>query len=382
MNSQRSYRIFFIALWFTAFILFFKSGFSQKDSSAHWSVMVSPQGGFIIPHHQSVTHLIQGHSMGLHVYANRATDGSKFWHWAYNFPECGVDFTAINSGNSRELGDQYSSSYLVNLPLNRGNHLWNKSSVSDRKFKHWIGLGIGLGYSSQRWDLESNHQAPMLGSRLNAALSIQYSMRLAAFTFGEFRAGFRVLHFSNGAFQLPNLGTNNAGLFLSYATAKHAHRNVQVPSTPIMEKYMLSLGIAAGMKEILPPNGRKYIASVVSLLGEKRISYKSGLGIGLDLLFDESASYLFEQRMGYRPASSQSIQLGGLISYSLFFDRLSLKMQQGIYMRDAYRLNGLLYHRFGLRYEITRRLFAQLTLKTHFAKADFGEVGIGYTWRH
>jgi hypothetical protein len=357
------------------------SGFSQNDSSAHWSIMVSPQGGFIIPHHESVTHLIQGHSLGSHLYVNRKMDGSKYWHRAYNFPECGIDISAINSGNTKELGSQYSSSYLVNLPLNRGRHMQNNSALINRKFYHWIGLGIGLGYSTQRWDLEYNHRAPMLGSRLNAAISFQYSLRLVAFSFGEFRAGFRVLHFSNGAFQLPNLGTNNAGIFLSYSTAKHSHIKVQTIPAPSIERYIWSAGIVSGLKEILPPNGRKYIASVLSFLGEKRISYKSAFGVGADVLFDASSIALAEQRSGSKQEVSRAIQVGGLLSYSLFFDRLSFKMQQGFYLRDEFRINGSLYHRFGLRYSIGRSMYAQLTLKTHFAKADYGELGIGYLWR-
>ena len=381
MIIARTYRFLFFSLCFIALSLLVKSSVGQRDSSAHWSVIVAPQGGVIIPHHESVKHLIQGHSMGVHVFVNRQSDGSKFWQWAYNFPECGVDFTAINSGNTEQLGNQYSSSYLVNLPLNKDRRIQTKVGVSERKFRHWIGLGIGLGYSTQRWDLETNHQAPMLGSRMNAAISFQYSMRLAAFTFGEFRAGFRVLHFSNGAFQMPNLGTNNAGLFLSYATAKHSHRKVQAPPTPVIERYSLSVGLASGLKEILPPNGRKYTASVLSFLGEKRISYKSALGVGFDVLYDASSIAVMELRNGSKPEASRAIQVGGLLSYSLFFDKLSFKMQQGLYIRDEFKLNGSLYHRFGLRYSIARCLYAQLTLKTHFAKADYGEFGIGYLWR-
>ena len=381
MTIAPTYRFLFFGFCLLDLSLLVKSSFGQRDSSAQWSVTVSPQGGVIIPHHESVKHLIQGHSVGLHVFVNRQCDGSKFWHWAYNFPECGVDLTAINSGNTEQLGHQYSSSYLVNLPLNKDNRIQNKLGVSERKFRHWIGLGIGLGYATQRWDLETNHQAPMLGSRMNAAISFQYSIRLAAFTFGEFRAGFRILHFSNGAFQLPNLGTNNAGLFLSYATAKHAHYKVQAPPTPAIERYIWSIGLVSGLKEILPPNGRKYTASVLSFLGEKRISYKSALGVGFDVLYDASSIAVMEQRNGSKLKASQAVQFGGLLSYSLFFDKLSFKMQQGIYIRDELKLNGSLYHRFGLRYSMARGLYAQLTLKTHFAKADYGEIGIGYFWR-
>lgn len=362
-------------------LIFAKSIIGQQDSSSRWSLMVSPQGGFIIPHHSSVEHLIQGHSTGVHVYANRKVDGSKFWHFAYNFPECGLDITAINSGNNQQLGNQFSSSYLVNLPLNKGQYRLGSVNQSSTNFKHWIGLGIGLGYSTQRWDLETNHQAPMLGSRINAAISFQYSIRLIAFNSGEFRAGFRVLHFSNGAFQLPNLGTNNAGVFVSYASGKRIREVENRLPVPLIEKYILSAGLTAGLKEILPPNGRKYSATVVSVLGERRMSYKSALGVGVDVLYDASTASSIEQRLGVRPKSMQTVQVGGLVSYSLFFDRLSFKMQQGFYIRDQFRINGSLYHRFGLRYAIGNHVYAQLTLKTHFAKADFGELGIGYLFR-
>jgi hypothetical protein len=363
------------------FFILAKSLNGQQDSSARWSLAVSAQGGFIIPHHTSVEHLIQGHSSGIHLYANRRVDGSKFWHRAYNFPECGLDISAINSGNVQQLGNQISSSYLVNLPLNRGIYRLRSFDELSGNFKHWIGLGIGLGYSTQRWDLETNHQAPMLGSRINAAISFQYSMRLVAFRFGELRAGFRFLHFSNGAFQLPNLGTNNAGVFVSYVSGKRS-RAVDIPlPAPAIEKYILSAGLTAGLKEILPPNGRKYLASVFSMLGERRTSYKSAFGIGLDVLCDLSSVPLAEERSGIKPESSLAVQLGGLLSYTLFFDRLSLKMQQGFYLRDALGLNGSLYHRFGLRYVLSKHIYAQLSLKTHFAKADYGEVGIGYLLR-
>ena len=86
-----------------------------------------------------------------------------------------------------------------------------------------------------------------------------------------------------------------------------------------------------------------------------------------------------EQRTNEVIRARQAIQVGALFSYSMFFDRFALKMQQGYYVVDAQRLNGSLYHRIGLRYALARNFYTQLTLKTHFAKADYGELGIGYT---
>jgi hypothetical protein len=101
----------------------------------------------------------------------------------------------------------------------------------------------------------------------------------------------------------------------------------------------------------------------------------------MDVLFDSSIIPLVEQRTNEVITARQAIQVGALLSYSLFFDRFAIKIQQGYYVVDGQRLNGSLYHRFGLRYALGGNFYAQLTLKTHFAKADYGEFGIGYTLR-
>jgi hypothetical protein len=357
------------------------SAIAQLDTTSNWSLAISPHAGFVIPHHKSMAHLIQGHSVGCHLYAKRLVDGTKYWHEAYNVPEHGVDVTYSNTGNQEQLGRQYSLSYLINLPLNGKRYVDDYLRISSRGYRHWLGLGLGMGYATKRWDLESNHQAAVLGSRGNVAISLQYSARVVAFRSGEIRAGIRLSHLSNGAFQLPNLGTNNAGLFVSYAVGENRSSYMKVIPQPALEKYLVSCGLVAGLKEIPPPTGRKYIATVFSLLGERRVSYKSAFGLGTDILFDSSSKPLVLQRSEVAIQNKQAIQLGAIFSYSLFFDRFSLKIQQGYYLIDKQRLNGSLYHRAGLRYEITPNLFAQLTLKTHFAKADYGELGIGYCFK-
>lgn len=354
---------------------------AQLDSAARWCLAVSPHGGFVVPHHKSISHLIQGHSTGVHLYAKRLVDGTKYWHEAYNAPEHGVDVSFTNTGNPAQLGQQYSTSYMLNLPLNGKRYVDDWLRIFNRGYRHWLGLGLGMGYSTKHWDLETNHQAAVLGSQFNVAISLQYSARLVSFEHAELRAGIRMSHLSNGAFQLPNLGTNNAGVFVSYVMGSNRASYMKVIAEPKWEKYIFSCGVVSGLKEIPPPTGRKYAAVVLSVLAEKRISYKSAFGLGCDGFYDSSLRPLVKQREGEQVTPAQVMQLGAVFSYSLFFDRFSLKIQQGYYLADAWRLNGSLYHRVGLRYAFGKHLYAQLTLKTHFAKADYGEIGFGYVIR-
>jgi len=354
---------------------------AQLDSTERWSLSVAAHGGFVIAHHKSMAHLVQGHSSGVHVYAKRLVNGTKFWHEAYNIPEHGVDVTYTNTGNPQQLGQQFSISYLLNLPLNGKRYVEDFLRIQNHGYRHWLGLGLGMGYSTRSWDLETNHQAAVLGSQGNVAISLQYSARVLALKSGEIRAGFRLSHFSNGAFQLPNLGTNNAGLFVGYVVGGNRSSFMRIVPEPKREKYAVSVGLVAGLKEIPPPTGRKYAALVFSTLAEKRVSYKSAFGFGLDVLFDSSTKPLVQQRRDILIRDTEALQLGAILSYSLFFDRFSLKIQQGYYLVDQQRINTILYHRVGLRYGIGKHVYAQLTLKTHFAKADYGELGFGYVLR-
>jgi len=372
--------------WVLCLLLCVESAWAQTNSDSllpkeKWSPMISaPYFGLIVPHKKEMTHLIQGHSYGLHVNLNKQLI-TKAWHSAYNFPEQGIDLTYIYTGNPEQLGQQVALSYLLNLPLNRKN-IDLKRENSKHRIRHWIGIGIGIGYSSQIWDLKENHQAPVIGSHLNAALIIQYSTRLLQLKKSQIRAGLRITHFSNGAFQIPNLGTNNAGIFLSYkildSPNKYNHRSTF--ETDYKKTFRTSIFFGAGLKEIQPPTQTKYAAFTLSLLEERRITYKSSLGIGIDMLYNSSLKTIQERRGNPNFSANQVWQSGVVLSYTLHLNNFELKMQQGIYIRDKHKLDGLLYHRFGLRYHINNHWFAQLTLKTHFAKADFGEWGFGYAF--
>ncbi|MCC6601077.1 MAG: acyloxyacyl hydrolase [Crocinitomicaceae bacterium] len=330
-------------------------------------------------------HLITGHSYGGFAQLTTRARGGEYWKFAYSFPDCGFDLFYNFSGNQKMLGSQWALSYFCLLPLNRKreNTTGEFFSIQAKRFRHWIGLGLGAGYSTKKWDLRENHQAAVLGSRINAVLTLQYTVRLLSFKKSELRGGLRITHFSNGAFQVPNLGTNNAALFLgvSFLPERKKDSEEEVLRLPRDLKEPLTLWkttltTSVGMKEIPPPGGKKYLAYSVLFLQEKRISYKSSVGVGLDVIYNTSIPVLME-RFDRSPRTVLP-RIGAAISYSLHFNHLEFKMQQGIYVVDQWKGDGAFYHRFGLRYGISRHFFVQLMLKTHFAKADYGETGVGY----
>jgi hypothetical protein len=59
---------------------------------------------------------------------------------------------------------------------------------------------------------------------------------------------------------------------------------------------------------------------------------------------------------------------------------LSFLFQAGVYPYTRYKDDGIIYSRLGLRYLFGKHILANITLKTHFAKADNIEFGLGYTF--
>ncbi len=335
--------------------------------------------GYIPPHREEMKHLIQGHSYGFSASFMRKSNGKKYWHHAYNLPEYGMDALFNYSGNKDQLGYLLDIKYMLNLPLHRHREEWQYYSITKaRHYRHWLGMGIGMAYNTKRWDMESNHQATVLGSHINAAITLQYSTCILQTSTFQWRAGLRVSHLSNGAFQIPNLGINNLSLMTGiYRKAHSRYISTETPVSNHTKGIKISAALSGGLKEIPPPTRKKFGIGVLSLLLDKRISYKSSFGAGLDVMYNSALQKQLSDNRG-TTSVGKTTQAGAIFSYTLHFDQFEFKIQQGVYVKDTWKNDGVLYNRFGLRYWVNQKLFAAIMLKTHFAKADYIECGLGY----
>lgn len=318
-------------------------------------------------------HLVQGHSAGFALQYLKATDGAKEWHHAYNFPTYGYEVTYTSTGNRQQLGSQYSSSFILRLPLHH-----RSDSTLIKGFKHYLNLGIGAGYATKIWDLRENNKSLVLGSHLNASVVLHYEVVLANTSNWQLTAGLRVHHFSNGAFQLPNLGTNNLSLSVGMVRQQKPKQLISIQRKMFEKNWKNSISFVGGLKEIAPPTGRKYSSFTLSYLRERHFTFKSAIGGGVDFMMNDAVRALRNRYENTELSPLQSSQLGLVISYGMYFHQFQFKIQQGIYVVRPYSGDGLLYHRVALRYPITPKLLVNLGLKTHFAKADHAELGLTY----
>lgn len=341
--------------------------------NAQWQIQGQLQGGFIAPHHDLMDPLIQSHSVAGAIQLVKSVEKRSFSR-AYHNPYQGIDFSYIRTGSPDYLGNQMTLSFWNKFPVYKG------SKPSDLKTRKFFSLGFGIGYSDKTWDLVSNYQSPVIGSRLNAALSLAFEQQLFATEKKQFLLGLRVTHLSNGAFQLPNLGTNHIAVSLGMQnqhTKKIVEPEIVVAILPAFHHWNFS--ISNGWKEIMEPGGPKYPIWLASVGYDIRNKKKLGWGFSLEGIYNNSLLVLMEKRDGEKPNSAEVMQLGGGLHFIQYFGNTQIRIEQGIYLRDHWRETTPVYQRVFLRHAPrNKNYFVQIGLKTHFAKADHGEIGLGY----
>ena len=70
-------------------------------------------------------------------------------------------------------------------------------------------------------------------------------------------------------------------------------------------------------------------------------------------------------------------RIGVFVGHELFVNKMSIVTQLGYYVYYPYDFEGRVYNRIGLKYYFGDKFFGAITLKSHGAKAEAVEFGIG-----
>ncbi len=352
--------------------LYLLSGFNttraQESATGSWSVTGNYHHGFLIAHRPMVVSLQKGHLNALEFSILKTTSGSKAWHNIYNNPEIGISFSGWNTGNDEQLGNTYALIPFINFPL-----------IKNNKHQFAIKFGWGVGYVEKTFDSDNNYKNIVIGSHLNCALQFQPNY---SFNIGEqlmIGGGLNITHFSNGSAATPNLGINFASITAGarYRFAKTASGSrANIPA--FTKTTRITTFAAASFKETYPAEGNKYAAFTLSGSRFHQISPKIGLGYGVDLFYDGSAVKKQEQKGGTVKNDLDYFKSGVHAGCELAIADVTLLLNMGGYLFNRVTGDGTFYHRFGIRYQAGSNIFVCMNLKSHWAKADFIEWGIGY----
>ncbi len=335
-----------------------------QDSIRHFSFGLAPMYGIILPHHPEMKYLVNGHISALEAELGFATDGSKPWQEAFNFPTWGFSFNYYDL-NSPYLGNATATRIYYDLPLT------GKRSLG-------IKMGLGIGYVEKPFDKDDNFHNSAIGSTWNASLALNIYGRIPLSQKWILKPGIGIHHLSNGAIKVPNSGINLAFLKILISYDPKGFAIPESKSPPFTKKpFSIYAGASFGMKETYPIDGPLYNVFNVFGIYDKQINYKSSFGGEIGINYNTSLEHRIteDNTSSGNSADNYRAYVAGL--YQLHFDPLGIRFEMGSYLFPRFTDDGMIFFRYHILYNFNHfQVF--FGLKSHFAKADNFEIGIAY----
>lgn len=332
-----------------------------------WLIEYRQHYGFVLRHHSDMFLYTQKHFPAFELSLMHQTTGAQPWHVRYNYPQTGITLFYSPLSSPRYLGTITGLYPFVNFPLLR-------TPQQQLAFR----LGAGMSYLSKHFDRISNYKNLAIGSPVNVLISLgmQYSWK-----FNEqwmLSGGLSLTHTSNGTYTTPNAGLNVASCNMAMAYTLPYHRHGKMRLTTIRDqRYHLLLSLSGGGKEIQPVGGVKY--GVGALVAECLVQpdLKRRWGGGLDCFYDGSDKALMRAGGQWNNHNESLVKGGAHVTYVWLIDRASIYIQAGVYIWQKEKSDGMIWDRVGIRYRMKNGLFADFSLKSHFARADVILFGLG-----
>tara|TARA_R110002012_G_scaffold321809_1_gene551569 strand:- start:72027 stop:73118 length:1092 start_codon:yes stop_codon:yes gene_type:complete len=327
--------------------------------------------GNIALHNNDILHLIKGHPEGFLLSWNKKTFGNEDWEQRYGYPDYGVSFAYQNLKND-VLGTNYSLYAHYNFYFLKRNLM--------------LRIGQGLGYTTNPYDKLDNPRNNAFGTSLLSStyLMLNYKRERIFDRFG-IQAGFSLIHYSNANIKAPNTSVNSI-TFNVGVTYNIDEEDSEYISTITKEKYTerikYNLAFRSGINESDVVGSGQFPFYIISAYADKRLSHKSAIQLGADVFF----SKFLEELIYYKSVSFPEEVVSGdedwkrvglFVGHELFINKMSIETQLGYYVYYPYDFEGQTYIRIGLKRYFGDKWFGALTLKSHGAKAEAVEFGVG-----
>lgn len=247
-------------------------------------------------------------------------------------------------------------------------------------------IAQGLAYASNPYDKFNNSKNVAFGSRI---LSSSYAMlnfkKENLFKQIGLQAGLAFIHYSNANVKAPNTSINtiafNIGLVYNMAIVAPEY-TTNLPNEKFTQPIKYNVVFRTGVNESDVINSGQYAFYILSAYADKRLGHKSAVQFGSELFISNFLKEYIKYRAAAFPeegedGTSDFKRVGLFAGHELFINKLSLLTQLGYYVYYPYDFEGRTYFRIGLKRYFGEKWFAALTLKSHGAKAEAVELGLG-----
>jgi hypothetical protein len=363
LNPKVSYKSLYFLLFLLATNTAFGFNLANRLSSPNYSINSNLQYGFIIIHRSSIEHFSQSHFSVFQLSYLKQTNGNKTWQQQYHLPRVGVNFLYTNFAHNTLLKSAFGTQAYIDF-----------SKIPFNKNTLHFQLGCGIGYISSVFNKDNNFKNVAIGSHFNGLIQLGFHYQKKITSNIQAKLGISLIHFSNGATRVPNLGINicSGGITLSYVKSKVDISNFHIKdSISSNYKKYLEVTLGGGYKQNYPSGSPTFGVTAMRLQYYFLVKQKNSLSIGTDVFYDNGIYRKFAQDNYVKYSNFSAIQLGLNFQYQQQIGKFSIPIFWGGYILSKYKGNGYFYHGIGLKYKLTNHLQTGVILKTHYAKADY-----------
>ena len=233
--------------------------------------------------------------------------------------------------------------------------------LSKNRFRLFNRIGIGLNYVNRKFDFKNNYLNVAVGSKVNIHFNFRIGANYELSDKFSLNTGLSFNHFSNANTSEPNLGINYLTGFggVSYCLGTKGEKKTHELEAHNKEN-IFALFASIGGKRSRALVANYFLTSSFSFEFNRALTRKFLLGIGSDLFYDSSVeSSITKVNKDYR--KSDSFQTGIHLSQSIVYNRLTLSIQEGIYLFLTEQVgNYPIYSRGIVQYQVNNHLLIHL----------------------
>ena len=329
----------------------------------------------------------------------KQTDGSKEWHKYYNYSVVGCAIIFGDLGNNKVLGQNIS--IVPNIVF------------INKKLSNWhceTKIGIGVAYFNKKYNRISNSENLLIGSSFTNITNLSCGILYDISDHLSIKAAASVFHFSDGHYQLPNVGLN---IFLFNFNVKYfPFSKPQIISSISKVNYKnkihFNLRTGFGIHEFgfatKPIGGAKYPVYLSTIYLSKRFNYKNNVHLGLFVNYYTGfndyiiSKELFDGKNSHLKSMVVSVFLGhefvigrfGIVAQCGFnIYNPFVKQYYKLVNNDGFNAKLKIYNsnKLGFQYyifkntDITRNnLYLGVYIKSNSGQADVIECSLGYSF--
>ncbi|WP_296384203.1 acyloxyacyl hydrolase [Winogradskyella sp.] len=358
--------------WLTSLVILIGSlSFSQEKEASNSYFDLNYFSGNKALHNNDILHLIAGRPEGFIFSWNKKTFGNEAWEQRFNYPDYGASFVYQDLKNER-LGHNFGLYAHYNLYFFKRNIM--------------LRIGQGVAYTTNPYDKIKNPKNVAFGTHVLSStyVMLNYKKERIFNRFG-LQAGLSLIHYSNANVKAPNTSINtlalNVGLTYNLKDENPEYINSS-SDKKLTEPIKYNLAFRTGINQSDIIGSGQFPFYVLSAYADKRLSHTSAIQFGADVFFSNFLKELIYYKSVSFPEENVSgdedyKRVGLFAGYELFINKTSIETQFGYYIYYPFDFEGRTYIRIGLKRYFGKKFFGAMTLKSHGAKAEAVEFGIG-----